>query len=764
MKRAIVYLLLLSVFRSEGQIPPADSLLLGEYHVGHGLNVSFVIYGQNNRLMLEIVGQASTPLTQLSPLMFQADHVRPKATITFLRDSMGQITRLRWVQMSRPFSWKRIGGDPGNYSGDYRLAENPYRILYLTERDGQLMGHMAEGQDTILSPAGKDHFQLKLEDAAHILIFKRDKQGLIHEVIMAGDDAVVLERKSSRPARISNRTNGFTRADSLQGMLTPLRSCYDVLFYDLDMTILPDTKSIRGSNTIRFLAVNDFDRLQVDLHANLAVDKILYHGQQLSYTRDLNAIYVQFPAVLHTGSIDSFRVIYSGTPLEPELTTLRGGIFWLLDKNKKMWIASVVQGVGANVFWPCKEHLSDRPDSMRIAVTIPTGQEEISNGRLLERTDLPGGQTRFVWYVDYPIVTYDVAINIGDYIHFTDVYTGGGDSLPLNFYSLRYNSGYAHWLFGDIKRMLALYEKDFGPYPFRRDGFNIMESIYPMEHLGAVSMGMMGHPVGGRTVFDTAGDLRLMWHESSHEWWGNSVGNYDFADMWLHEGFATYAEFLNEESLYGRESALRELTAGHPDNKEPIIGIYNVNNFHMGDMYLKGALILETLRNLTGNDSLWFGMLRGIQARFRYQPVTSLQIEGYFSQATGTDYSYFFDQYLRHAAIPVLVVHVEPHGSNLEVRYKWEADAAGFRMPIKVTLARDSLGFIYPTTDWQTMTLKGMAATDFRVDTVEFYAGVRITDYSLCLSENRMLSGMAIRAAPTKNVTHSQVVSALIAL
>jgi len=724
MKRAIVYLLLLSASRLVGQVP-ADSALFGEYRVGNGLNLTLEVFLQNNQLMLEIVGQGSTTLRKLSPLIYEPEHIRPKATMSFLKDSMGRIGAIRFIQTGRALTWRRIHGEPGGYSGDFKLQDNPYRVLHVYEEDGKLMAHAGGEPEKVLEPVGKDRFQLKsTATGTHSVIFRRDKQGAISEVTTKGDDVVLFEKKSSILPRASNRQNGFTRADTLLGALTPLRSCYDVLFYDLDMTLFPETKSISGSNTIRFRAVNDFDRLQVDLHENLKVDRILYHGQDLSYTREFNAVFILFPAVLKAGSVDSFRVQYSGEPLEPELTVLRGGIFWLWDRNKDGWIASVSQGVGANVFWPCKDHLSDRPDSMRISVTIPTGQEEISNGRLLERVNLPGGQTRFVWYVDYPIVTYDVAINVGDYIHFTDTYVSGSDSLPLNFYALRYNSDYAHWIFGDIKRMLALYYKDFGPYPFARDGFNIMESIYPMEHQGAVSMGHMNSPINSRS-YDTAGELRTMWHESAHEWWGNSVGCADYADMWLHEGFADYSEFLNEEALYGRDSALRELTKDHPQNKEPIIGVYNVNNFHMGDMYLKGALILETLRNLTGNDSLWFGVFRGIQTRFRHQPVTSLQIEGYISQATGTDYSYFFDQYLRHAAIPVLVVHTEPHGSDLEVRYKWEADVAGFRMPIKVTLARNSLAFIYPTTDWQTMTLKAMAATDFRVDTIEFYAGVR---------------------------------------
>jgi aminopeptidase N len=726
MKQVIVYLLLvLNVARATGQVPAADSILFGEYHVGKGLNLTLTVYAKDNRLMLEIGSQGTTTLKRLSPLVFEPEHVRPRATMAFLKDSLGRVNAIRFVQVNRTYSWKRIRGEPGGYIGEFKLKDNPYRILHVEEQDGKLTSHAGGEPPKILEPDGKDRFQLEsTATGPHAVVFHRDKQGSVNVLTTKGDDVVLFEKTSSELPRVSNRENGFTRADTLLGALTPLRSCYDVLFYDLDMTLLPETKSIRGGNTIRFRAVNDFDRLQVDLHENLVVDRILYHGQEVNYTREYNAVYIRLPSLVRAGSIDSFRVEYSGEPLEPTIRINRGGIFWLWDRNLNPWIASVSQGVGANVFWPCKDHLSDRPDSMRISVTIPTGQQEISNGRLLERTDLSDGQTRFVWYVDYPIVTYDVAINVGDYIHFTDGFGSGRDSLKLNFYCLRYNSDYAHWIFGDIKRMLALYYKDFGPYPFARDGFNIMESIYPMEHQGAVSMGHMNAPFNSKT-YDSAGELRTMWHESSHEWWGNSVGNADYADMWLHEGFATYAEFLNGELLYGRDSALRELTKDHPDNKIPIIGVYNVNHFHMGDMYLKGALILETLRNLTGNDSLWFGILRGIQAHFSYQPVTSLQIEGFISQATGTDYSYFFDQYLRHAAVPVLVVHTEPRGSDLEVKYKWEADVAGFRMPIKVTLARDSLGFIYPTTDWQTMTLKGMAATDFHVDTVEFYAEVR---------------------------------------
>jgi aminopeptidase N len=495
------------------------------------------------------------------------------------------------------------------------------------------------------------------------------------------------------------------------------------LFYDLDLTILPETKSIRGSNCIRWKTVHPFRRMQVDLYANLAIGKIVYHGRELAYTREGNAVYIDLPATVPEGRVDELSIFYSGRPLQPEIDALKGGIFWLWNRDREIWIESVTQGIGASVFWPCKDHLSDRPDSMRISITVPKGLTDISNGRLLRKMELPDGQTRFEWYVDYPIVTYDVVINIGDYAHFSDSYSSGGDTLALNYYCMPYNVDSARTLFADVKRMLTLYEKDFGPYPFRRDGFTVLEAIYPMDHQGAVSIGSMRNPFNSNK-YD--GDIhRTMWHESSHEWWGNSVGCSDYADMWIHESFADYAEFLNGESITGRQAELKRLFHDHPENKEPIIGVYNVNHFHMGDMYLKGSLLLETLRDVIGDDSLWFTIFRGIQERFRYQPVRTEDIVSYFNTATGKDYTYFFDQYLRHPAIPVLALTVRQDGEGLRVAYKWEADVPDFRMPIKVTLARDSFAFIYPTTTLQTMEIKRLTEKDFAVDTAEFYVGVR---------------------------------------
>lgn len=136
--------------------------------------------------------------------------------------------------------------------------------------------------------------------------------------------------------------------------------------------------------------------------------------------------------------------------------------------------------------------------------------------------------------------------------------------------------------------------------------------------------------------------------------------------------------------------------------------------------------MLNTLRNLINNDSIWFSILQGIQARFAYQTVTTDDIVHYINESTKTDYSYFFDQYLRHAAIPELQLKLMKEADILNVQYRWKADLEKFNMPIKVTVSKNDFDFIYPTTDWKNIDLPNMKVKDFRVDRDGFYIQVKI--------------------------------------
>lgn len=526
--------------------------------------------------------------------------------------------------------------------------------------------------------------------------------------------------------RYGNRINGFSRSDTLRGMLSPLRSCYDVVFYHLDVNIDTLQHSVSGSNLIRFKATRAFNRLQFDLFANMVVEKVLYHNRPLPFTRELDAVYVQFPMYIRPGTMDAITVYYHGKPQVPDFDIpMTGGIFWSRDDNNHFWMETVCQGSGASLWWPNKDHLSDEPDSMHISVTVPSGLEEISNGQLVSKEALPGSRTRYNWVVHYPINNYNVAVNIGDYVHFNDTLQRPSGVLDIRYHCLRQHLERARQLFSEVKPMLRLYEQAFGTYPFARDGFTLMESVYPMEHQGAVSVGKLE----GKT-YNPMETLGTMWHEAAHEWWGNNVSVKDFADLWIHEGFADFATALNIPNKFSRVVLANYYKQQNPANKEPVTGVYNVNHFFysLDDAYTKGNLMLNTLRHVIHNDSAWFALLRGIQSHFQYQTITADTLIQYINRQTKTDYTYFFTQYLQQLDIPELQVQLKQLGDNLQLRYRWVASVPGFRLPIQVTKASHRYDFIYPTTNWQMLVLPGMDAADFAVAGKDkFYVQVRIS-------------------------------------
>jgi aminopeptidase N len=282
---------------------------------------------------------------------------------------------------------------------------------------------------------------------------------------------------------------------------------------------------------------------------------------------------------------------------------------------------------------------------------------------------------------------------------------------------MSYNLSQSRSFFSQVKPMLKAYEKYFGKYPFARDGFALVESIYPMEHQSGVCVGKI-------TATNGTGYNPLVWHESAHEWWGNAVSCSDMADLWLHEAFATYAEALVIEQEWGKEQAVQFLSGQRSSmgNHHPIIGVRDVNHIYydIGDMYGKGSLVLHTLRNVLDNDSLWFDMLRGIQERFRYKTITSQALENFIIQFTGKDLTSFFDQYLRQTRLPELHYRLVEKGSDLEVQYRWDASVPQFNMPVKVTSTPGNFGFIYPDTHWQTIIIPDIDAIDFEVDEDNF--------------------------------------------
>jgi aminopeptidase N len=539
----------------------------------------------------------------------------------------------------------------------------------------------------------------------------------------------------------------FTKADTLRGMLSPLRSCYDVLFYDLDVRVDISGKFISGSNTIKLLAKADFQRLQVDLFQNMKIEKIEHMDHELPYTREFDAVFIDFPEMVKKESVQFLKIYYSGKPQSAKHPPWDGGFSWEIDSDGNPWVGVSCQGTGASLWWPCKDHQSDEPNEMLIRVTVPPGLSEVSNGRLKRSQTLPDGWTKFEWYVSYPINNYDVTLNIANYKSFSDFYVNPfyKDTLTLDYFILPENCDKAMEQFAQVKPMMDCYYKMLGEYPFVRDGYKLVESHYlGMEHQSCIAYG--NKYKNGYLGFNRSGTPYhfdyIIIHESAHEWWGNSITTNDIADMWIHEGFGSYSEALYIECLYGHEAYLEYINSekNKVENDEPITGQYGLNNEGSGDMYPKGSLIVHTIRSIINNDKKFFEIIKGIQATFKYKTVDSKDIENYISEKSGINFSDFFELYLKSPNIPKLSVELEEGDfHDLKVMYRYTLGGVSafkedeyrekqpyFAMPVKVTLQKDELDFIYPTTEWQTMILRDMRAVDFKIATDLFYIDTEI--------------------------------------
>ncbi|NMH86718.1 M1 family metallopeptidase [Flavivirga algicola] len=519
---------------------------------------------------------------------------------------------------------------------------------------------------------------------------------------------------------ILSEKNNFTRQDTLRGSITPERSWWDLNYYHLDIKVDPDKKFISGKNTIQYTVLKDYSVMQIDLQPPLHLTKAVQNGRELKIKHDGNAHFINLLEKQKTGTTNTIEVYYEGLPKEAVRAPWDGGISWKKDKNGNHFIASSCQGLGASVWWPCKDHMYDEVDSMLISVNVPKGLMNISNGRLRRVEQYTDSKT-YSWFVKNPINNYGVNINIGDYVNFSEVYNGQGGRLDLDYYVLKDNLDKAKEHFKDVPKMMKAFEHWFGQYPFYADSFKLVEVPYlGMEHQSCVTYGnqykkgYLGSDLSG-TGWGLKFDFIII-HESGHEWFANNITNKDMADMWIHESFTTYSENLFLDYYYGKEAAADYVIGTRRSilNDRPLIGYYNVNNGGSSDMYFKGANMLHTLRQLIEDDEKWRKILRGLNKDFFHQTVTTQQIESYLSKKTGIDLTEFFNQYLRTTKIPTLEYSIE----NNELKYRWTNIVDKFDMPVQVRINGYDQ-WLFPKSDWKTMATE-LKIMSFEVDR-DFY-------------------------------------------
>ena len=494
-------------------------------------------------------------------------------------------------------------------------------------------------------------------------------------------------------------SQNFTRQDTLRGSITPQRAWWDLTYYHLDISVDPEKKYLKGSNTVHYKVLKTSKEMQIDLQKPLKITRITQDNKDLDYRLDGYSYFIKLKKNQKKGQLKSLKIFYEGNPKVAIRPPWDGGITWTRDSNGKHFIANSNQGIGASIWWPNKDHMYDEVDSMLISVNVPKDLINVSNGRLRSIEDF--GKTKtFNWFVSNPINNYGVNINIGDYITFSEVYDGEKGDLDMIYYVLRDNIERAKSQFKDAIKMMQAFEHWFGPYPFYEDSFKIVEVPYlGMEHQSSITYGnkyMKGYL--GRDLSRTGWGLKfdyIIIHEAGHEWFANNITYKDIADMWVHESFTTYSENLFLDYHYGKEAA-SEYVIGTRDgisNSSPMIGTYGVNK-RGSDLYTKGANILHTLRQIAKNDEIWRMILRGLNSEFYHQTVDTKQIEEYISSKIGFDLTTFFNQYLRDIRIPNLEYSI----SDGLLTFRWINVIDNFTMPLEIEVLGKNI-WIYPTTN-----------------------------------------------------------------
>ena len=498
-------------------------------------------------------------------------------------------------------------------------------------------------------------------------------RALIAAVLVA---AALFAQARGRPANFSG---GVLRAD---------QACYDVRRYDLSVDVDPAAQAIVGSLIMRAEALTECRALAMDLDDCFKVDAVELDGLGVPYEFRAGRIVIRPSSPLSAGALFDVRVLYAGAPLAAKSPT-EDGITWSKTKSGEPWISTRCRAVGADLWWPCKDHPSDKPDGFDLRCTVPAGLVCASNGSLQGRPITTAGRTTFHWRTTSPIANHCVALNIAPYVVLNDTFTCvDGTQTPVALYVLPGSERKAKRCMRTFLDHIAVFERVLGPFPFRGEKYGLAET----PHVGGPNQTMLGYGNGFR---DEQYDQRHN-HELAHEWWGNLVTCRGWQDAWLHEAFATYMQPLYREIRFGRRAYDAELHRHRTVNKAPLAPRRELSTSEVdldgNDIAYKGSLVLHTLRYVLG-DEVFFEVLR----RFAYPtPAARRQTDGgqvrfvdteefvrLVHEVAGEDLGWFFEVYVRRAALPRLVYAVV--GGKLEL--EWQGpDGLPFPLSVPVSV------------------------------------------------------------------------------
>jgi len=466
------------------------------------------------------------------------------------------------------------------------------------------------------------------------------------------------------------------------GALLPEQAAYDVLHYSLDLRVDPKEQSIDGTLTVRARFVAPARWLVLDLDDLLRVRACTVGGRDARFVHEHGRLWIEA-----SGDVVEASIVYGGRPRVAPNPPWEGGFTWAKTANGKPWIATSCQGEGADLWWPCKDHPSDKADTMDLKIAVPDGLTVATNGVLVGDT-VDGGWRTFHWRVTSPSSNYVIALNIAPYAVLRETFASTtGAQVPVAFYVLPENVEKARRALPHFIDYLRFYEDVCGPFPFGAEKYGIAET----PHLGMEHKTIIAY--GNKFQGDADGYDWLLHHELSHEWWGNLVTCRDWRDMWIHEGIGTYMQALYLERKRGAAAMRAEVaqTRSRIANRRPVApresqdtkAIYtNPDGTFNGDIYFKGACFMHAMRWLLG-DETFFRVLRtlaypedGSTVRFS----DTEEIREIAERVSGRHLGWLFEVYLRRAKLPRLTV--TQNGDDWT--FAWDAGGLAFPMPLPV--------------------------------------------------------------------------------
>lgn len=493
------------------------------------------------------------------------------------------------------------------------------------------------------------------------------------------------------PYLSSQKILAMKRLRSMRTVATPNQDAYDARYYALDLAPNVNTSVLYG--TVRMLATvtaGPLGTLDLDFYSNMAVDSVAAGGAPTTYTRAGNVLTVQLDRSYATGETVAITVRYHGTPSGGPF----GAVFAFDSRNGKPLLWTLSEPFGARSWWPCKDYPSDKPDSVDVTMTVPSGMITASNGTRVSSTD-NGTVAVTHWHESYPIATYLVSIASYAYTAYTDWYRPSPtDSMPIRFYMYPEDSAGASGVNSLVKGMLAAFSARFGPYPFQREKYGIAEFPWGggMENQTITSLGAF-----------------IEWvvsHELTHQWWGDHVTCRDFHHVWLNEGFATYGEAIWAEAggglsaYHGTMDGFRYYGAGTvwaPDEND-------AGRVFDGNLsYNKGAWLLHMLRHVVG-DSTFFDGMRAYGAQFGGGSATTEDFQGVMEQVSGLGLGryfqeWFYGEYYPQYRMATSWVPAGGGGFDVDVRIDQVQTGQVFWMPVDVTVNTGSGAYTFVAGD-----------------------------------------------------------------